>query len=284
MVTPFDDDLALDLDGAATLARWLVDHGVDGLVLAGTTGESPTVTDDEKLNLFRAVRDAVTVPVIAGTGSNDTRHSVELTERASALGVDGILAVTPYYNRPSQAGLHAHFSAVAGATDLPVMIYDIPVRTGRKVETDTLLGLAREVDNILAVKDAAGDSAESARLIAQAPGGFELYSGEDRLNLPLLSVGAVGVVSVAGAWSGRLHAEMIAAYRKGDVDTAREVNNRLRESYDFESSDEAPNPVPVKAMLRALGLPVGECRLPMGPAPAGLEERARRIIDRLGAP
>jgi len=284
MVTPFDDDLALDLDGAATLARWLVDHGVDGLVVAGTTGESPTLDDDEKLDLFRAVREAVTVPVVAGTGSNDTRHSVELTERVSELGVDGILAVTPYYNRPSQAGLDAHFRAIAGATELPVMIYDIPVRTGRKVDTDTLLRLAREVDNILSVKDAAGDNAESARLIAEAPGGFELYSGEDRLTLPLLSVGAVGVVGVAAAWSGRLHGEMIAAYRKGDVDTAREVNNRLRESYDFESSDEAPNPVPTKAMMRALGLPAGECRLPMGPTPPGLEDQARAIIDRLGAP
>ena len=162
MVTPFDDEGALDPKAAAELARWLVEHGVDGLVLAGTTGESPTLDDDEKLELFATVRGAVDVPLVAGTGSNDTRHSVELTRRASELGVDGILAVTPYYNRPSQAGIADHFRSIAAATDLPVVIYDIPFRTGRKVESEVLVRLASEVDNIAGLKDAAGDPGETA--------------------------------------------------------------------------------------------------------------------------
>jgi 4-hydroxy-tetrahydrodipicolinate synthase len=281
MVTPFDDEGRVDLDAAAELARWLVDHGNDGLVLAGTTGESPVLSDAEKLDLFRAVRAAVTIPLIAGATSNDTAHSVELTREAEKTGVDGILAVTPYYNRPPQAGLVAHFGAVAEATSLPVMIYDIPIRTGRKVATETLLGLTRSTTNIVAVKDAAGDPAESARLVAEAPGGFELYSGEDKLNLPLLSIGAVGVVSVAAHWSGEQHAEMLAAFDKGDVATARLLNARLLESYAFESSDAAPNPLPAKAMMRVLGQRVGQCRPPMGRAPDGLEDRARQVLANL---
>ena len=277
MITPFDDDGRLDLDAAASLARWLVDQGNEGLVLSGTTGESPVLSDDEKLDLLRAVREAVTVPIIAGSTTNDTAHSVELTRRAEEAGVDGILAVTPYYNRPSQAGLSAHFEAVAEATSLPVMIYDIPFRTGRKVATDTLLGLARRVKNVVAVKDAAGDPGESARLVAQAPGGFELYSGDDKNNLPLLAVGAVGFVSVAGHWCAELLAEMVTAFEKGDVGTARSVNARLLDSYAFQSSDAAPNPVPSKAMMRVLGHRVGHCRPPMGPEPEGLEAKAREV-------
>jgi 4-hydroxy-tetrahydrodipicolinate synthase len=282
MVTPFDDQGRLDLDAAAGLARWLVDNGNDGLVVAGTTGEAPVLTDEEKLDLWRAVAEAVTVPVIAGAGTNDTRHSVELTRRAQETGAAGILAVTPYYSRPPQAGLAQHFRAVAGATRLPVMIYDIPVRTGRKVAHETLLGLAREVDNIVAVKDAASDVAGSARLLAEAPSGFELYSGEDGLNLPLLAVGASGVVSVAAHWSGALHAEMLSSFAKGDVDGARAANARLLESFAFETGEAAPNPIPAKAMLRVLGHRVGQCRPPMGPAPAGLEDGARAVLSNLG--
>src|SRR4051812_20294738 len=167
MVTPFDDDLALDIDAAVTLARWLTDNGSDGLVVNGTTGEGPTVTDAEKAELWRAVAQAVTVPVIAGTGTNSTAHSVELTRTAVECGVAGVLVVVPYYNRPSQAGIAAHVTTVAEAAgDLPVVIYDIPFRTGRKAATSTLLDLARRVPNVLAVKDAAGDPAESARLAA----------------------------------------------------------------------------------------------------------------------
>src|SRR6478752_2322619 len=156
MVTPFDADGVLDLDGAQRLARWLQDQGHDGLVVAGTTGESPVLSEDEKLSLFAAVCEAVTIPVIVGTASNDTAHSVHLTREAAALGAAGILAVCPYYNRPSQAGIEAHVRAIAGASDLPVMIYDIPVRSGRKMESAMMLRLAREVPSVLALKDAAG--------------------------------------------------------------------------------------------------------------------------------
>ena len=281
MVTPFDGDGALDLDGAATLAGWLVENGSDGLVLSGTTGESPVLSDAEALGLYRAVRAVVSVPLVAGTGSNDTAHAVELTERASETGMDGILSVTPYYNKPSQAAIFEHFRAVAGATGMPVIIYDIPGRTGRKVETGTLLRLGREIDNIVGVKDAAGSPAESARLLAEAPGGFELYSGDDSLTLALLAVGGVGAISVASHWVGRQIGEMIGAHEKGDVLTARRINAQLIESYDYESTNEAPNPVPTKALLRVLGLPVGQCRPPMGPAPEGLEQRAREVLANL---
>jgi 4-hydroxy-tetrahydrodipicolinate synthase len=281
MVTPFDDDGELDTDAAASLARWLVEHGSDGLVPAGTTGESPVLSDDEDEELWRAVREAVTVPILAGTGTNDTRHSTELTERAARCGVDGVLVVTPYYNRPGQTGLEAHFRAVAASTDLPMLIYDIPVRSGRKVDTDVLLRLAHEVPNIVGIKDAAANPPETARLIASAPSEFEVYSGDDNFTLPLLSVGAVGLIGVATHWAGPQHGEMIAAFKKGDIDTAREINARLLESHAFETNDDTPNPLPTKAMMRVLGLPVGQCRPPMGRAPDGLEDRARAVLANL---
>lgn len=282
MITPFTEEGELDVDGAVTLARWLTDNGSDGLVLAGTTGESPTLTDDEKLELFRTVKDAVSVPIIAGTGSNDTRHSVELTKRAQETGVDGILAVTPYYNRPSQAGIAAHFRAVAQATSLPVIVYDIPIRSGRKIAHETFLRLAADVSNFAGVKDAALDVAASTRLMAEMPASFENYSGNDDQTLALLGAGACGVIGVATHWSGNLTGEMITAFAKGDVDGAREVSARLLESWTFETSDAAPNPVPAKCLMRVLGLPAGPCRLPMGPEPDGLEATARRVLANLG--
>lgn len=283
MVTPFDERGALDLDAARCLARWLVERGNDGLVVAGTTGESPTLSDDEKLSLFAAVAEAVRVPVIAGTGSNDTAHSVHLTREATRLGVAGILAVCPYYNRPSQAGIEAHLRAVAGATDLPVVIYDIPVRTGRKIATATLARLAREVPNAAAVKDAAGNPAETAVLMSQVPASFELLSGDDNLTLPFLSVGATGVIGVATHWTGEDHREMFDAWERGDTEGARLVNQRLLESFAYETGDDHPNPVPTKVMMRHLGMPVGDARLPMGPPPAGLAERAAGVWERLVA-
>jgi 4-hydroxy-tetrahydrodipicolinate synthase len=283
MVTPFGPDGSVDLDVAVSLARWLTDNGSDGLVVAGTTGEGPVLSDEEKLGLWRAVAEAVTVPVVAGTGSNDTAHSVELTRRAAACGVAGALVVTPYYSRPSQAGIEAHFRAVAAASDLAILIYDIPVRTGRKVAHDVLVRLAREVPTIVGVKDASGNPAGSARLAAEAPAGFELYSGDDGLTLPLLAVGAVGVVGVATHWAGPYVAEMVAAHAKGDVARAREVNAQLLESYAYETGDDAPNPIPAKAMMRVLGHAVGQCRPPLGPAPEGLEDRARAVLDGLHA-
>ncbi|HZN15188.1 MAG TPA: 4-hydroxy-tetrahydrodipicolinate synthase [Acidimicrobiales bacterium] len=281
MATPFNADGSLDLDGAQTLAKYLVEHGNDGIVVAGTTGEAPTLTDDEQRDLCRAVREAVTVPVIAGATSNDTAHSVHLTKAITATAVDAILAQTPYYNRPSQAGISAHFRAIAAATELPVMLYDIPIRTGRKIAHDTLVELSRDVPNIVAVKDAVSDPALSAALVAAAPS-LELYSGEDKMTLALLAVGACGTVSVASHWNGLQQAEMLAAFAKGDVQTAREINARLIESWDFEGSEAAPNPIPTKAMLRVMGLPGGPCRLPMGPEPAGLEARAREVLANLG--
>jgi 4-hydroxy-tetrahydrodipicolinate synthase len=283
MVTPFDADGALDLDGAATLARWLQEQGNEGLVVAGTTGEAPALSDAEKLDLWAAVVEAVTIPVVAGSGSNDTRHSVHLTQEASQLGVAGILAVCPYYNRPSQAGIAAHLSAIAGATPLPVAIYDIPIRTGRKIATQTLLRLAADHSNVVALKDAAGNPAESARVVADAPAGFEVYSGDDGMTLPLLAVGAVGVIGVATHWAAPDHVELFDRWEKADTLGARQVNARLLESFAFETGDDGPNPVPTKAMLRTLDLPAGQCRLPMGAAPDGLEDRARQVYAHLVA-
>lgn len=283
MATPFDAFGALDLDGARALARYLEDNGNDALVVAGTTGESPTLTDEEKLSLWAAVAEAVTIPVVAGSVSNDTAHSVHLTKEASKLGVAGVLALCPYYNRPSQAGIEGHLRAVAEATDLPVMIYDIPIRTGRKVSSALLVKLAHEVANIVGVKDAAGSPAETARVIAEAPATFEVYSGDDSFTLPLLAVGAVGVVGVATHWTGLDHQELFALWAKGDTEGARRVNSRLLESFAFETGDEAPNPLPTKAMLRVLGLPAGQCRLPMGEAPDWLEPRAREVLANLEA-
>jgi len=282
MVTPFTAEGELDLEVSVQLARWLVDHGSDGLVVAGTTGEGPVLSDEERLQLWEAVSSSVTVPVIAATGTNNTRHSIELTRAASAVGVSGCLVVTPYYNRPSQQGLFDHFSAVAGATALPVMLYDIPVRTGRRIATKNLVRLAHEVPNIVAVKDSALDPAGSARLLNEAPTSFELYSGDDSLTLPLLSIGGVGVVSVASHWAGTEIGEVIATYMKGDVEGARQANARLLECYDFESSDDFPNPMPAKAVCRAMGIPVGQCRPPLGAAPPELDGEARRMVVHSG--
>ena len=281
MVTPFADDGALDLDGAAQLARWLVANGNEGLVVAGTTGESPTLTHEEQQDLVAAVVDAVDVPVVAGAGSNDTRAAIDLTKRCTSAGANGLLHVGGYYNRPSQHGLAAHFRRCAEATDLPVIIYDIPGRTGRKVATETLAGLAHEVPNIVAVKDAAGSPGETARLLAMAPDGFEVYSGDDSLTLPLLSIGAAGVIGVATHWAGRETADMFDAYHSGRVAEAAAINRRLIDSYEFETSDAAPNPVPTKCMMRVLGLPAGPCRMPMGPEPDGLEDQARSVLAAL---
>ena len=283
MVTPFNNDGSLNLDGARRLAKWLQDNGNDGLVVAGTTGESPVLTDDERLSLFAAVAEAVTIPVIAGTGTNDTAHSVHMTKEATKLGVAGILAVTPYYNRPPQSGIEGHMRAMAASTTLPVVVYDIPARTGRKIATSLILKLANEVSNIVALKDAAGNPAESAVLMAQAPAGFELYSGDDGLTLPFMAIGGSGVIGVATHWTGQDHQEMFALWEKGDVDGARRVNARMLESFAFETGDDNPNPIPSKMMMNVLGLEVGEARLPMGPPPAGLEERAKKVLANLRA-
>ena len=281
MVTPFDADGALDLDVAQQLARHLQNHGHDGLVIAGTTGEAPVLSDDERLSLFAAVIEAVSIPVIAGTGTNDTAHSVMLTAEAHRLGAAGVLAVCPYYNRPSQAGIEAHVRAMAAASPAPVMVYDIPARTGRKIATTTLLRLANEVSNVVALKDAAANPGETAALISSAPDGFEVYSGDDVMTLPLLACGIVGTVGVATHWTGPDHQELFDLWEKGDVAGARLVNSRMLESFAFETGDDAPNPIPTKAMLRHLGIPVGQARLPMGDAPAFVDDRAPQVWSNL---
>jgi len=278
MVTPFDTDGALDLDAVATLADWLVRNGSDGLVLCGTTGESPVLSDSEEVALTRVVRETVEVPLLLGTGSNDTTYAVDATRRSAELGVDGVLVVTPYYNRPSQAGLEAHFRAVASATDLPVVLYDIPVRTGRKLSTELMVRLCSDVANIVAIKDAAGSPAETARLIDAAGPQVEVYCGDDALTLPLLAVGAVGVISVASHWVGRQMKDLIVSFLAGDISAAQRINAALIPSYEFEGTDDAPNPIPTKAMLRVLGLPVGQCRMPLGPAPDWVDAAAREVL------
>ena len=281
MVTPFDDELALDVDGAVTLARWLVEHGNDGLVIAGTTGEAPTLTDAEHLELARAVCDAVTVPVLVGTGSNDTAHAIAMTAQLEGLGAAGALVVSPYYNRPPQAGIEAHFRAVAAATPLPVMVYDVPGRTGRRIAHDVLVRLAADVPNVLAFKDATGDVAGTARVVADTGDDFEVYCGDGPLLLPMLSVGAVGLVGVSSHWTAPEYGEMIRSFHKGDVVRAREINARLIESEDFANSDTVVFSMAVKAMMRTLGLPSGECRPPLTACPPGTEDRAREVLKSL---
>jgi len=278
MITPFDSTGALNIDEAVRLARWLQDNGNDGLVVSGTTGESSTLTDPEKLALWEAVIGAVTIPVIAGSGSNDTAHSVHLTKEVTKMGAAGILAVGPYYNRPPQSGLVGHITAMANATNLPVVVYDIPVRTGRKISTESL---ANNVKNIKALKDAAGAPAETANLMKMVPKDFELYSGDDGLTLAFLAYGGSGVIGVATHWSAPEHQQMISAFKSGDIATARAYNDILLESYAFETGDANPNPIPSKVMMNHLGFAVGECRLPMGPPPAGLDIRAREVHENL---
>ena len=283
MVTPFTADGELDYEGAAELARWLVAQGNDALVLSGTTGEAACLTDEEQIALWRAVRAAVNVPLIAGSGTNDTRHAAELTSAAAGAGMDAVLIVTPYYNRPSQAGIEAHFHYVCAATELPAIMYDIPVRTGRKIGTDLIVRMAKEIPNVVGLKDAAGDPGATSRVIAEAPEGFEVFSGDDSLTLPLLAVGAVGVIGVATHWAAPVMTQMISAFQSGDIVRAQQLNERMIESYEFETGDLNPNPVPTKAMLRAIGQPAGPCRPPMGFGPDDLEERALEVHRRLYA-
>jgi 4-hydroxy-tetrahydrodipicolinate synthase len=283
MVTPFDEAGELDIDAAVVLAKWLVAEGNESLVVAGTTGESATLSIDEKLSLFEAVAAAVAVPVIAGTTGSNTRQDIGLTAEASKLGIAGILAVSPYYSRPSQTGIEVHFRAIASSTDLPVVLYDIPKRTGRKMSNSTLIRLAHDVSNIVALKDAAGDPSETAKVIAASPNDFEVYSGDSPMNLPLMAVGAVGAIGVCTHWAAPEHVAMFNAWGRNDIAEAQRLNRVLLESYEFEGNDDAPNPVQTKSMMRTLGHSVGACRLPMGPEPDGTEDAARAVYERLVA-
>jgi 4-hydroxy-tetrahydrodipicolinate synthase len=281
MVTPFLDDGALDVAGAAHLARHLVATGSDGLVLGGTTGESPTLRDEELWRLVEAVRDAVptSVRITVGTGTNDTARTIERTVRAAATGADGILVVTPYYNRPSQPGLVAHFTAVAQATDLPVLLYDVPARTGRAIAVPTLITLS-EVPNIVGVKDATGDLGKAGDVIAAtraAPGGFDVWSGADEVNLPLLALGAVGIVSVSAHLVGVELAEMVHVFTSDPV-RARQLHLTCLPLHRALFLD--PNPGPLKAALAARGLPAGGLR---GPLVASAPEVTATVIAALEA-
>lgn len=260
MVTPFTADGVLDLDGAQRLAAHLVDAGNDGLVINGTTGESPTTTDTEKAELVRAVLDAVgdRAHVVAGVGTNDTRHSVELAHAAEKVGAHGLLAVTPYYNKPPQDGLRQHFTAIADATGLPVMLYDIPGRSGVPINTETLVRLA-EHPRIVANKDAKGDLGRASWAISRS--GLAWYSGDDMLNLPLLSVGAIGFVSVVGHVVTPELRSMIDAFTSGDVQKATEIHQRLLPV--FTGMFRTQGVMTTKAALALQSLPGGPLRLPM---------------------
>jgi 4-hydroxy-tetrahydrodipicolinate synthase len=273
MITPMTGEGAVDYDGAARLAEYLVtEMRNDGLVISGTTGESPTTSDAEKVRLLRAVLDAVgdRATIVAGVGTNDTAHTCELARQAEEAGAHGLLVVTPYYNKPPQHGLVAHFTAVADATGLPVLVYDIPGRTGTAIATETLVQLSAH-PRIVAVKDAKGDFGASSVVMAATDLAF--YSGDDMLNLPWLSVGAVGFVSVHGHVVGdRLH-EMIDAYVAGDVDTALAVHRELLPVYTGMTRMQGT--VSTKAALAMLGLPGGPVRLPLADATTAEAERLR---------
>jgi 4-hydroxy-tetrahydrodipicolinate synthase len=261
MVTPFTADGALDVDGAQRLATTLVDTGNDGLVISGTTGESPTTTDAEKEALIRAVVEAVgdRAHVIAGVGTNDTVHTIELARQAEKAGASGLLLVTPYYNKPPQAGLINHFAAAADATDLPTMLYDIPARTGMAISTDSLLRLA-EHPRIVAVKDAKGDLAATTQVLAQTD--LAYYSGEDALNLPLQAIGAVGIVSVVGHLFTPQYVAMIDAVQRGDLGEARRINAAVFPAV-IGIMTRTQGVIMVKAALTLQGLPGGPVRPPL---------------------
>ena len=260
MVTPFKDDLSIDWAGVEKLASHLVSTGHDGIVVNGTTGEAPTTSDDEKIEIIKVVRGVVSgrAKVIAGAGNNETTHSVEQAEMAAKAGADGLLVVTPYYNKPPQAGIEAHFRAMADATDVPVMLYDIPGRTGAQIEPDTIVKLA-EHPNIVALKDAKGDVASTSSVIKRC--GIPVYSGDDILNLPLLSVGAVGFVSVCGHTVGADLRAMLDAWFAGNNAKALEIHQKLLPVYT--GTFRTQGAILTKAALSMMGLPGGKVRLPL---------------------
>ncbi|MFE3907681.1 4-hydroxy-tetrahydrodipicolinate synthase [Streptomyces sp. NPDC059153] len=274
MVTPFTADGALDLDGAQRLATHLVDAGNDGLIVNGTTGESPTTSDAEKDQLVRAVLESVgdRAHVVAGIGTNDTRHSIELARTAERSGAHGLLAVTPYYNKPPQEGIFRHFTAIADATGLPVMLYDIPGRSGVPIDTETLVRLA-EHPRIVANKDAKGDLGRASWAIARSS--LAWYSGDDMLNLPLLSVGAIGFVSVVGHVVTPDLRALIEAYLGGDVQKATEIHQKLLPV--FTGMFRTQGVITTKAALALQGLPAGPLRLPLVELTA--QETAQLKID-----
>jgi 4-hydroxy-tetrahydrodipicolinate synthase len=260
MITPFAKDGSIDWDGIATLATHLADHGHDAIAVNGTTGEAPTTKSSEKLEIIKVVKSTVgsRVKVLSGAGDNETSYTVEQAKRSADAGADGLLIVTPYYNKPPQAGIEAHFKAVASATDLPIMMYDIPARTGVEIESDTIVCLF-DIPNIVALKDAKGNLAATSDVIARC--GIPVYSGDDILNLPFLSIGAVGFVSVCGHTVGSELREMLDAWFAGDIARALEIHQKLIPV--FKGTFKTQGAILTKAAMNLMGLPGGTTRLPL---------------------
>lgn len=279
IVTPFHRDGQVNLDAFRALARHLVDNGSDGLVVAGTTGESPTLSDGEKLELFEAAVDEVggRATVIAGTGTYATGHSVELTEKAHRLGVDGFLVVTPYYNKPPPEGIVEHFRAIAGATDKPVVVYNIPGRVVINIEPATMRELA-EIPNVVAVKQANDDLDQARRILAETK--LDLYAGDDNLVYPFVELGGVGGVCVRSHIAGPQFKEMIRRFRAGDAEGARKIDMELGPLYEFDRI--VVNPIAIKTALNLLGHGVGGFRLPLVEATPEQEARIRDCLERTG--
>ena len=282
MVTPFTPDLELDLPRTAALASRLLDQGSEALVVCGTTGESPTVFYDQKLEVFRAVIDAVgdRAPVIANVGDNCTSDSVGFARKAASLGVDAIMCVVPYYNKPPQEGLYRHFRAIAQAVEVPVLLYNIPGRCVVNMTAETTLRLARDVENIVGVKEASGDLVQIARIVEGAPDGFEVLSGDDGMTLPMMGVGATGVISVASHVAGPQMREMVEAHAAGEHTRALSLHLRLLPLFNalFMTS----NPMMVKDALAQCGFPVGTCRLPLVPPTDVQSADLGRVLEHLG--
>jgi 4-hydroxy-tetrahydrodipicolinate synthase len=278
IVTPFRPDESIDFDGFQRLARHLVENGSDGVVVAGTTGESPNLTDDERLDLFRAAIEAVgdDATVVAGTGTYSTAHSIHLSERAAELGADALLVVTPYYNKPPQRGIVAHFEAIARATEKPIIVYNIPGRVVINIEPDTISRLA-EIATVRAVKQANDDLAQAKHIV---DAGLDLYAGDDNLIQPFLELGGIGGVCVHTHVVGPQVAGQVKAVRDGDVERAREIDGELQPSYDLLKV--ASNPIPIKAALNLLGHAVGGHRLPLVPPTDGELAEVRGCLERLG--
>lgn len=281
MVTPFNENLEVDLQKTQELAVRLIESGSDGVVVCGTTGESPTLSKKEKLDLFKAVVEAIggKGTVIAGTGSYNTAESVELTKEAEKTGVDGILLVAPYYNKPSQEGLYRHFKEIAGSTSLPAIIYNIPGRTGVNISPDTMARLA-EIENVVGVKESSGNLGQVSEIYEKTPSDFMIYSGDDALTLPILSVGGVGVISVAGHIAGRKINEMVTAFEQGEVAKAAEINANLGPL--FRALFINTNPIMVKTACNLVGLKVGGLRLPLVEASERETEIMREVLKNLG--
>lgn len=284
MVTPFDSTGDIDFQATKTLVEYLIANGSDGLVVAGTTGESPTLSAEEKVELFKFVVATVNgrIPVIAGTGSNNTHASIALTKQAEEAGVDGIMLVAPYYNKPSQEGMFQHFQAIAGATSLPVMLYNIPGRSVVNMSADLIIRLS-EIENIVSVKEASGDLEAMAAIIEGTPDSFSLYSGDDGLTLPVLAIGGQGIVSVASHIIGNEMQEMISSFKQGEITAAASAHRQLLPV--MKALFAAPNPTPVKTALNLTSVQVGGVRLPMIPLTNEQTEALKKTLpaDKLTA-